>query len=90
MFETEVKLEPRLSRVEIGGELCAVLRHQEPFADMRLAYMWLYGQWLPQSGQQVGDAPEFEVYLNHPRDIAPADLLVDIYLPLQSNVVSPR
>ena len=84
MFETNVKLEPPFSKVEIQGGLCAVLRHQGPYADMRLAYQWLYGQWLPQSGRQVANAPVFEVYLNHPRDTAPADLLVDIYLPLES------
>ena len=82
MFETDLKLEPPFSKVEIRGGLCAVLRHQGPYADMRLAYQWLYGQWLLQSGQQVANAPVFEVYLNHPRDTAPADLLVDIYLPL--------
>jgi AraC family transcriptional regulator len=86
MFEQPVKLEPPLSRVEIAGGLCAVLRHQGPYADMRLTYQWLYGQWLPQSGYLVADAPVFEVYLNHPRDTMPADLLVDIYLPLQNSV----
>jgi AraC family transcriptional regulator len=84
MFDHEVKLEPPLSHVEIAGGLCAVLRHQGPYADMRLAYQWLYGQWLPHSGYLVADAPVFEVYLNHPRDTMPADLLVDIYLPLQN------
>ena len=69
-------------RVEIPGGLCAVLRHQGPYADMRLAYQWLYGQWLPHSGYDAADAPVFEIYLNHPRDTAPTDLLVDIYLPL--------
>jgi AraC family transcriptional regulator len=83
MFDHEVKLESPMSRVEIAGGLCAVLRHQGPYADMRLAYQWLYGQWLPNSGHLVADASVFEVYLNHPRDTVPADLLVDIYLPLQ-------
>jgi AraC family transcriptional regulator len=69
--------------VNLAGGLCAVLRHQGPYADMRLAYQWLYGQWLPRSGYLVADAPVFEVYLNHPRDTKPTDLLVDICLPLQ-------
>lgn len=84
MFEHPVKLEPPLSRVEIAGGLCAVLRHQGPYADMRLAYQWLYGRWLPNSGYLVANMPVFEVYLNHPRDTMPADLLVDIYLPVNS------
>jgi AraC family transcriptional regulator len=78
-----VSVEPPIVQVNISGGICAVLRHQGPYADMRLAYQWLYGQWLPRSGYLVADAPVFEVYLNHPRDTKPADLLVDICLPLQ-------
>jgi AraC family transcriptional regulator len=62
---------------------CAVLRHRGPYADMRLAYMWLYGQWLPNAGVEPADAPVFEIYLNQPQDTAPTGLLVDIYLPVQ-------
>lgn len=69
---------------ELGGCRCAVLRHRGPYANMRAAYRWLYGQWLPASGQALADRPVFEVYLNHPRETAPADLLSDICLPLAS------
>jgi AraC family transcriptional regulator len=88
MFEQEIlhkiPLEPPFARVQLLGGPCAVLRHQGPYADMRLAYQWLYGTWLPRSSREVADQPVFEVYLNHPRDTRPADLLVDIYLPLQN------
>lgn len=67
---------------ELGGCRCAVLRHRGPYADMRSAYRWLYGQWLPASGYEVADRPVFEAYLNHPRDTPPAELLSEIYLPL--------
>jgi AraC family transcriptional regulator len=83
MFDHEVQLDPTVNRIEIPAGPCAVLRHRGPYADMRLAYQWLYGEWLPKSGREVANIPVFEVYLNHPRDTAPADLLVDIYLPLQ-------
>ncbi len=81
-FDTQPK--PPIARVQIEAGTCAMLRHQGPYADMRVAYLWLYGQWLPHSGYLVADAPVFEVYLNHPRDTKPSDLLVDIYLPLQT------
>lgn len=83
MFDREVPLDPTVKRIEIPAGPCAVLRHRGPYADMRLAYQWLYGEWLPSSGRDVADMPVFEVYLNHPRDTVPADLLVDICLPLQ-------
>jgi AraC family transcriptional regulator len=71
-----------LKRTEIAAGSYAVLRHKGPYADMRAAYQWLYGDWLMRSGRQPADAPVFEEYLNSPRDNAPTDLLSDIYLPL--------
>lgn len=71
-----------LVEFELGGTRCAVLRHRGPYADMRSAYRWLYGRWLPATGHELADQPVFEVYLNNPRDTAPADLLTDICLPL--------
>jgi AraC family transcriptional regulator len=67
----------------------AVLRHRGPYADMRAAYLWLFGTWLPQSGREAGDAPVMEEYLNDPRDTAPSDLLTDLFLPLRS-IEAPR
>ena len=60
----------------------AVLRHKGPYGDMRAAYGWLFGTWLPQSGREAADAPVLEEYLNSPRDTVPAELLSNLYLPL--------
>ncbi|MGX1495631.1 AraC family transcriptional regulator [Roseibium aggregatum] len=78
-FPVEAPLETRETR---GGDY-AVLRYKGPYADMKWAYEWLYGEWLTQSGREPDDAPCLEVYLNNPRDTAPADLLTDICLPLK-------
>lgn len=78
-YAVEAPLETRPIR---GGEY-AVLHYKGPYAGMRAAYQWLYGQWLPASGREAADAPAFEDYLNSPRDTAPADLLTDICLPLR-------
>jgi AraC family transcriptional regulator len=75
-------LEAPLKRTEIAAGPYAVLRHKGPYADMRAAYQWLYGDWLLRSGHEPADAPVFEEYLNSPRDTAPTELLSDIYLPL--------
>lgn len=74
--------QPPLEPFTLGGGLCAVLRHQGPYATMRAAYQWLYGQWLVQSGCEAADSPVFEEHLNNPRDTPTAQLLSDIYLPL--------
>lgn len=75
----EAPLEPSI----IAGGDYAVIRHKGPYSDMKPAYEWLYGFWLPQSGRDPGDAPCLEEYLNSPRDTPPAELLSDIYLPLK-------
>ncbi len=75
--------DPPLEAVTIAGGDYAVLRHKGPYADMKAAYEWLYGTWLPQSGREPGDAPCLEEYLNSPRDTKPAELISDIYLPLK-------
>jgi AraC family transcriptional regulator len=84
----QFEIEPPFERTELGGGDYAVLRHRGPYADMKAAYDWLYGEWLPRSGRVPGLGPNLEEYLNSPRDTRPADLLSDIYLPLANEVES--
>jgi AraC family transcriptional regulator len=72
-----------LQRIKTRGGDFAVLRHKGPYADMRAAYLWLFGTWLPQSGREAADAPVIEEYLNSPEDTPPSDLLTDLCLPLR-------
>jgi len=60
----------------------AVLRFKGPYAGLQQAYRWFYGVWLPQSGEELANRPCFEDYLNNPREVAPEELLTDIYMPL--------
>jgi AraC family transcriptional regulator len=77
-------VEPPLERTTIAGGDYAILRHKGPYAYMKAAYDWLYGEWLPRSGREPGDAPGLEEYLNDPRATPPTELLSDICLPLRS------
>jgi AraC family transcriptional regulator len=72
-----------LFAARLRGGIYAVLKYKGPYGDMRAAYDWLYGQWLPSSGREAADAPVFEEYLNSPRDTPPVELRTDIYLPLK-------
>ncbi|WP_113340190.1 AraC family transcriptional regulator [Rhizobium cremeum] len=76
-------VDPPLQTALIEAGECAVLLHKGPYADMRFAYRWLYGEWLRNSGREVRDAPVFEIYLNNPREVPPAELLTEICLPLR-------
>ncbi|WP_421862267.1 AraC family transcriptional regulator [Motiliproteus sp.] len=72
-----------LESLEVAAGRYAVLRFKGPYAGLQQAYHWLFSVWLPQSGEELGDQPCFEDYLNNPREVAPEALLTDIYLPLR-------
>ncbi len=65
------------------GGRCAVLVHVGPYSDLEKSYQWLYGVWLPSSGEEPGDAPPMEEYLNDPRQVSPPELRTAICLPLK-------
>lgn len=72
-----------LVETALRGGLYAKLSYTGPYADMRSAYRWLLGVWLPASGYEPDNAPVFEVYLNDPRDVPQSELRTDIHLPLE-------
>lgn len=78
-----VTLASPIEEAVVRGGLYARLRYKGPYADMKGAYRWLLGVWLPQSGHEPDDAPMFEAYLNSPQQVAPAELITDIHLPLR-------
>lgn len=79
-----VEVERPVMRTTVASGRYACLRYKGPYADMKAAYLWLFGKWLPQSGEEVRDGPVFEEYLNNPREVAPTELLTEIYMPLES------
>lgn len=66
----------------------AVLRFQGPYAELEGAYAALYGNWLPESGEEPEDAPCIEEYLNDARSTPPAQLLTDVMMPLKVRVAA--
>ena len=68
--------------VELPGGRHAVLHHQGHFSELGGAWRWLYGDWLPRSGEEVADRPGFDAYLNDPRTLPPAQWRTDLCLPL--------
>ncbi len=68
---------------EVPGGAYAVATHAGPYDTLGRTYAALLGEWLPRSGRVLRDSPGFEVYLNDPHGTEPADLLVDVYVPLE-------
>jgi AraC family transcriptional regulator len=78
-----IELDASIEKKSLAAGEYAVLRHVGPYSNMRSAYQWLYGEWLANSGREVADQPAFEDYLNNPREVSPAELITDIYMPLK-------
>jgi AraC family transcriptional regulator len=68
---------------EIRGGRYAVTLHKGPYSELGGRYTWLYGTWLPHSGEEAADAPCVEEYLNDARLVPPPELRTEIWLPLR-------
>ena len=68
---------------EIRGGRYAVVLHVGPYAELERPYGWLYGTWLPRSGEEPAHAPTVEEYLNDARTVPPPHLRTEICLPLE-------
>jgi AraC family transcriptional regulator len=66
----------------LSGGIYARTTHAGPYEGIGLTYSKLLGQWLPRSGVELRPVPCFEVYLNDPQSTEKADLITDIYAPL--------
>lgn len=78
-----VAIDAPMVETVIRGGLYARLAYTGPYANMRGAYRWLLGTWLPASGHEPDDAPILEAYLNDPRQVPQNELRTDIHLPLK-------
>lgn len=65
-----------------GGRYVTAL-HVGPYAELEKAYAWLFGTWLPESGQEPDNRPCLEEYLNDPRTLPPTEWKTLIYVPLK-------
>lgn len=74
---------PSLSEVVLPAGKYAVATHVGPYRNLPDSWARLMGQWLPQSGLQLGESTPFEKYLNTPMDVAESELRTELYLPLR-------
>jgi len=69
-------------RYTIPATPCAVVTFRGPHASLEAPYLWLYKDWLPNSGLALADHPPYEMYLNDPMTTAPEDLVTKICIPV--------
>lgn len=66
----------------IPGGRCARIRHFGS-RDYIEEAAYLYREWLPASGEETRDCPAIFHYVNVGPDVKDADMITDVYLPLQ-------
>lgn len=72
-----------LQRREIRGGRYAIALHTGPYAQLHLAYEWLFGTWLANSDEEAADSPCVEEYLNNPRTLPPTGWQTEVWFPLK-------
>jgi AraC family transcriptional regulator len=69
----------------VGGGTYAVTTHHGPYEEFSKTYAELCGQWIPKHERTIRAEPCLEVYLNDPESTPPAELLTDVYLPIEGD-----
>lgn len=77
-----VPLPEGLAEVRLPAGRYARTMHHGSYEKLGDAWARFMGQWLPQSGERLGGAPSYEVYLNTPMTAKEEDLRTELYLPL--------
>jgi AraC family transcriptional regulator len=69
------------NRVRIPVQKYAVFTHRDHISTIRSTWATIWNKWLPESGREVADAPNFELY-GEDFDSVTGRGLVEIWLPL--------
>ena len=80
--DVERPVSSRLMSYAVERATYVRLAYTGPYAAMKSAYDWLATVWLPGSGFEPADLPNFERYLNSPREVPQEELRTDIYFPI--------
>lgn len=82
--DKDIKPEGKFSLQEIPGGMYAVFRHRGSYGTLSEIYRNIYENWLPQSNYHQKHPLSFEVYLNTPREVSVAELLTEVYIPIDT------
>jgi AraC family transcriptional regulator len=79
----KTKLPRGLTELVIPAGRYAHAVHIGPYTGLRDVYAHLRNEWLPRSGEKLGDGMSYEMYRNTPMTAKPHELVTDIYLSLK-------
>ena len=78
----DVQIPAGLTEQRIPGGRYARTTFVGPYEQLGDAWARFMGQWLPKSGERLGDGVVFEVYQNTPAEVPKEQLKTDLYIPL--------
>ena len=76
------QVSPDWTRVRIPAQDYAVFTHSDHISNIRSTWTTIWNGWLPESGREVEDAPNFELYGEDFNSVTGRGL-VEIWLPLK-------
>jgi AraC family transcriptional regulator len=60
----------------------ATTTHVGPYEQLGDVWARFMGQWLPQSGQRIGNGSAYEIHVNNPTEVPKHQLQTELYIPL--------
>lgn len=88
VISSDAQLPDGLTEQRVPGGRYAHTTHLGPYTQLGDTWARFMGQWLPQSGERLGDGVPYEIYVNNPTEVRPEALHTDLYLPLASPAAS--
>jgi AraC family transcriptional regulator len=82
-ISAKTKLPGGLTEMVIPVGRYAHSTHIGPYTGLGEVWDHLRKEWLPKSGESLGDGMSYEVYRNTPMNAKPNELVTDVYLPLK-------
>jgi AraC family transcriptional regulator len=79
----EITPEGEIGFREIEGGKFAVFTHLGSYEKLINSYDFIFGKWLPESGNELRNVCGFEKYLNSPDNTKPDKLKTEIYIPVR-------
>lgn len=77
-----VEPRPPIGHLRLPGSKCLVARVTCTAEQIQPVYMYLYRDWLVDSGFQPDNLPPYEVYLSAPDPVSGGQFVMDVYIPI--------
>jgi AraC family transcriptional regulator len=77
-----VRLPKGLEEQHIAGGRYARTVHIGPYEQLGDIWARFLGEWIPASGNRIGDGVSYEIYLNTPEQVPKQELRTELYVPL--------